>query len=196
VRAKPLNHVHLFTTLWTVAHQASLSMAFPPPCHALLQEIVRTQVMNLGLLLCRHILIWATREALGHHNSHRSFCLHSCPATSSFLYSSPSALLVYGIRPLPAWNHPRILLHTSEMWIPHSGIADFTGSSPWLSFWLQLLSRLFPQAFWEFLTHKLVTASYLPQCPLSVPLFPQVLMWPCFLERLRSLTLRKAVLIT
>ena len=106
MHAKSLNRVQLFTTLWTVAHQASLSMAFPPPCHTLLREIVSTQGTNLGLLLCRRTAIWATRQAPGRHHSHRSFCLHSCPATSSFLYSRPSALLIYGIRPPPAWNHP------------------------------------------------------------------------------------------
>ena len=42
------SHVQLFATLWTVAHQASLSMGFSGKntgvdCHALLQRIFLTQ---------------------------------------------------------------------------------------------------------------------------------------------------------
>ena len=42
------SHVQLFVTLWTVAHQAPLSMGSPGKntgvgCHALLQEIILTR---------------------------------------------------------------------------------------------------------------------------------------------------------
>ena len=52
--------VQLFVTLWTVAHQASLSMDSPDKnwsdCHLLLQEIFRTQGLNPDLPHCRQIL--------------------------------------------------------------------------------------------------------------------------------------------
>ena len=49
-----LNHSRLFTALWTVAHQAPLSMGFSKPpdkdtgvgCHALLQGSSLTQGLN------------------------------------------------------------------------------------------------------------------------------------------------------
>ena len=56
-------------TLWTVAHQAPLSMGFSKQeywmrCHALLQGIFPTQGSNTRLLCCRWILYhWATWEA-------------------------------------------------------------------------------------------------------------------------------------
>ena len=65
--------VLLFVTLWTVAHQAPLSMGssrqeYWVGCHALLQGIFPTQGSNphlQHLLHCRRILHdWATREAL------------------------------------------------------------------------------------------------------------------------------------
>ena len=66
---KSLSHVPLFATLWTVAHQAPLSMRFSRQefWSALLQRIFLTQGLNLHLL---HILHWqdkffttgATRE--------------------------------------------------------------------------------------------------------------------------------------
>ena len=54
------NHVWLFVMLWTVAHQAPLSMGFPGKntgvgCHALLYRIFLTQESN-GCLLC--LLHW------------------------------------------------------------------------------------------------------------------------------------------
>ena len=64
-----LNHfslVWLCATVWTVAHQAPLSMGFPGKntgvgCHALLQGIFLTQGLNLRLLHCRLIFYcWAT----------------------------------------------------------------------------------------------------------------------------------------
>ena len=55
-----LNHVLLFVTPWTVAHQAPLSMGFSRKntgvgCHFLLQGIFLTQGLNLHLL---HLLHW------------------------------------------------------------------------------------------------------------------------------------------
>ena len=49
------SHVWLFATLWTVAHQAPLSMGFPSKntgmgCHFLLQGFFLTQGVNLPLL--------------------------------------------------------------------------------------------------------------------------------------------------
>ena len=49
------SHVRLSATLWTIAHQASLSMGFPGKniavgCHALLQGIFPTQGSNPGLM--------------------------------------------------------------------------------------------------------------------------------------------------
>ena len=51
---------HIFATLWTVAHQAPLSMEFSRQdtgvgCHFLLQEIFLTQELNPRLL---HLLHW------------------------------------------------------------------------------------------------------------------------------------------
>ena len=50
-----LTHVQLFSTPWTLARQASLSMGFPGKntgvgCHVLLQGIFLTQGSNPGLL--------------------------------------------------------------------------------------------------------------------------------------------------
>ena len=68
-----LSCVQLFAPLWTVAHQAPLSMGFLQEntavgCHALLQGIFPIQGSNpslLRLLHCSQILYqWATREAL------------------------------------------------------------------------------------------------------------------------------------
>ena len=58
---KLLSRVQLFVTLWTVAHQAPLSMEFTGKntrvgCHSLLQGIFLMQRWNLGLLHCRQIL--------------------------------------------------------------------------------------------------------------------------------------------
>ena len=58
------SHVRLYVTLWTVAHQAPLSMGFSRQdtgmgCHAILQGIFPTQGSNqylLHLLNCRWIL--------------------------------------------------------------------------------------------------------------------------------------------
>ena len=54
-----LTHVQLFSTPWTLARQASLSMGFPGKntgvgCHVLLQGIFLTQGSNLHLLDLRH----------------------------------------------------------------------------------------------------------------------------------------------
>ena len=55
-----LNSVQFFGTLWTVDHQAPLSMEFSRHagmnCHFLFQGIFLTQGFNLGLLHCRQIL--------------------------------------------------------------------------------------------------------------------------------------------
>ena len=68
--------VSLFTTLWTVAHQAPLSVDSPGKntgvgCHALLQGIFLIQGLNpclLRLLRPRQILYcWATRDAQLHY---------------------------------------------------------------------------------------------------------------------------------
>ena len=53
--AQLLSHVRLCTTLWTVAHQAPLSMGFSRQdsgvgCHFVLQGIFLTQGLNLCLL--------------------------------------------------------------------------------------------------------------------------------------------------
>ena len=58
----------ILVTQWTVAHQAPLSIGFPVRrtgvgCHFLLQGIFLTQGLDLGLLHCRQIPTWATREA-------------------------------------------------------------------------------------------------------------------------------------
>ena len=61
--------VQLFATLWTVVHQAPLSMGFSTgvSCHAFLQGIFLTQGLNpclLPLLHSRQILYhWPTKEA-------------------------------------------------------------------------------------------------------------------------------------
>ena len=53
------NHVQVCVTLWTVAHQAPLSMEFPGKntgvgCHALLQGIFPTKGLNPHLLCPLH----------------------------------------------------------------------------------------------------------------------------------------------
>ena len=58
VKVKLLSRVLLFATLWTVAHQATLSMDSLGKntgvgCHFLLQGIFPTQGLNLHLLLCQ-----------------------------------------------------------------------------------------------------------------------------------------------
>ena len=62
-RAHSLSHVQLFSTPWTVAHQAHLSMEFPGKntgvgCHFLLWVIIPTQGSKLCLL---HLLHWQGR---------------------------------------------------------------------------------------------------------------------------------------
>ena len=61
VKVKSLSGVQLFSTAWTIAYQASLSMGFPGKntgvgFHFLLQGILPTQGTNLGLLHCRETL--------------------------------------------------------------------------------------------------------------------------------------------
>ena len=50
-----LSHLQLFMTLWTVAHQAPLSMEFPTGVgsHFFLQGIFLTQELNPRLPHCR-----------------------------------------------------------------------------------------------------------------------------------------------
>ena len=68
--AEFLNHVRLFATPWTVAHQEKLSTFVPDSpgkntgvgCHAFLQGIFLTQGLNPGLPHCRWIL---------HHLNHQ-----------------------------------------------------------------------------------------------------------------------------
>ena len=60
VKVKSLIHVRLFSTPWTVAYQAP-PWDFPSKntgvgCHVLLQGIVPTQGLNLGLLHCKQML--------------------------------------------------------------------------------------------------------------------------------------------
>ena len=70
------SHMQLFATIWTVSHQALLSMDSPGKNtgvghHFLLQGIFLTPQLNshlLRLLHCRQILYcWATREAPKRH---------------------------------------------------------------------------------------------------------------------------------
>ena len=53
-------HIYVYIHIWTVAHQAPLSMEFSRQekenCHSLLQGIFPTQVWNPGLPHCRQIL--------------------------------------------------------------------------------------------------------------------------------------------
>ena len=55
-----LNHFsRLFVTLWTVAHQAPLSMGFSQQeywsgCHALIQGFIQTQGLDPRLLRLQH----------------------------------------------------------------------------------------------------------------------------------------------
>ena len=67
--------MQLFVTLWTVAHQASLSMGFSRQEYwsglpFLLQGIFPTQALNPGLLPCRRILY-----QLNHKGSPKSYVL-------------------------------------------------------------------------------------------------------------------------
>ena len=69
VHAQSLSHVRLFATLWTVAHQAPLSMGFPGKntgvgCHSVLQETFPTQGTN-SYLLC--LLHWQAYSLLQSH---------------------------------------------------------------------------------------------------------------------------------
>jgi len=80
VCAQVLIHVQLFATLWTIVHQAPLSMGFPRQntgvgCHSLLQGIFLTQELSLespalqadSLLLCH--LGSSSLPALNYYNS-------------------------------------------------------------------------------------------------------------------------------
>ena len=64
---KPSYGSSIYSELWTLSCQAALCMEFSRQeywNHSLLQGIFLTQGSNLGLLHCRQIVIWATREAL------------------------------------------------------------------------------------------------------------------------------------
>ena len=71
---KSLSHVRLFTTPWTVAYQAPLSMGFSRQeywsgCHCLLQRIFLTQGSHMvSRIADRHF----TSEPPGKHNDHDS----------------------------------------------------------------------------------------------------------------------------
>ena len=70
VCAQPPSHVQLFVTLWTVTHQALLSMDFPSVntdvgCHAFLQGIFLTQGLNLGILCLLHLHAASLPDCLG-----------------------------------------------------------------------------------------------------------------------------------
>ena len=59
VKVKSLSGVQLFSTAWTIAYQASLSMGFPGKntgvgCHFLLQRAFLTQELNQHLLCLLH----------------------------------------------------------------------------------------------------------------------------------------------
>ena len=61
------SHIQLFATPWTVVHQVPLPMGFSGKntkgsCHSLLQGILPTRGLTLGLLHCRQILY-----CLSHH---------------------------------------------------------------------------------------------------------------------------------
>ena len=71
-------------TLWTIAHQAPLSMGFPRKnivvgCHFLLQKIFPTQGSKPGLLHCRQILYWLSHQGspwfLGYRFRIQEFCI-------------------------------------------------------------------------------------------------------------------------
>ena len=69
---KSLSHVQLLVTPWTLVYQVPPSVGFSGKntgvgCHFLLQEIVSTQGLNLGLLHCRQTLY-----CLSHQGSQRS----------------------------------------------------------------------------------------------------------------------------
>ena len=69
MRAQLLSRVRLLATLWTVAHQAPLSMVFPGKntgvgCHSLLQGLFPTQETN-SYLLC--LLHWQAYSLLLSH---------------------------------------------------------------------------------------------------------------------------------
>ena len=72
-RAHSLSHVQLFSTPWTVAHQAHLSMEFPGKntgvgCHFLLQALPNLGIKSsssVSLLHCRWILYsWTNGEVI------------------------------------------------------------------------------------------------------------------------------------
>ena len=73
VKVKSLSRGRLFVTPWTVACQAPPSMGFSRQeywsgCHFLLQEIVPTQGLNLGLPCCRQMLYHSRRRFLRQDN--------------------------------------------------------------------------------------------------------------------------------
>ena len=90
-----LSHDWLFAILWTVAHQAPLSMGFSRKntgvgCHALLQGIFPTQGLNPGVLHCRQILYhcnqmephstwpFGAKDLSGSSSSSSSLCVLGC----------------------------------------------------------------------------------------------------------------------
>ena len=91
--------VWLFATLWTVAHQAPLSMGFPRQecsvgCHFFLQGIFLTQKLNL------HLLHWHAGSLPLSHQGSPSMWIHIY-LTHSFLLA-PSYYIVWCFDNLPS----------------------------------------------------------------------------------------------
>ena len=74
VKVKSLSPVRLFTTPWTVAHQAPLAMGFSRQeyrsgCHFLLQGIFPMQGWKPGLLQCRQTLYHLSHQGAQRHET-------------------------------------------------------------------------------------------------------------------------------
>ena len=82
-----VSHVWLFVILWTVAHQAPLSLEFSrqeywSDCHSLLQGIFLTQGSSLGLTHCRQFLYHLIHQ--GSPNLIRLIHICSCPIQTDY----------------------------------------------------------------------------------------------------------------
>ena len=104
------HHVWLFVTLWTVAHQAPLSMGFfskntRVSCHVLLQEIFSTQESNSHLLSLLHFRWIPYPWAINYCYFDSSFIL--C-GTSLLLEMHWASLIAQSVKNLPAVQETRV----------------------------------------------------------------------------------------
>ena len=147
-----LSRVRLFMTLWTITHQAPLSMGFPNKntgmgCHFLLQRIFWTQGSNLCLLHWQADSL--PLELPGKPQIHWGYLLKRSWAPNLLHQTHPGDQRSWRSNILP--KVPKIywwsfgVLHDSHVnklwrsvnWSPWVPIPNFWGRSPDWSAWVQ-----------------------------------------------------------